>query len=80
MNYRGHTLERSTDTAVSQCIRMGDARYVHREIIVCEGPHGWTAREEQPTTWDDAKRTLRYRISEGITRSHQGSRLLEGKA
>lgn len=67
MTYRGHTFRRSHQTAMGLCNRMGDERMTRRQVIVCEGPHGWTAREEQPTTWDDAKRTLRYRISEGIT-------------
>lgn len=66
--YRGHTFRRTTSTAPGLCNRMGDIRFIDRQIWACDGPHGWTADDEQPVTRDDARATLRYRISEGITR------------
>lgn len=71
--YRGHHFRRTNKTALARCNRMGDIRFLDRQIWACDGPHGWTADDEQPVTKDDAKAMLRYRISEGITRdSHAG--------
>jgi hypothetical protein len=78
--YLGHSFEASGTWVSVPFSRMGDSRTESRPVIVCHGPHGWDADAEQPTNRQDARQILRYRIAEGITGSHQGSRNLKGNA